>query len=53
MRDERFDSMWGAIEDTPAQAEAMRPRSALMTALKEHIHLVTIDPAARAGRGVR
>jgi predicted XRE-type DNA-binding protein len=32
-----FASVWDAIEDTPAQAENMRLRSALMIALKEHI----------------
>jgi hypothetical protein len=35
--DERFDSVWDAIEDTPAQAKTMRPRSSLMMALTEHI----------------
>jgi predicted XRE-type DNA-binding protein len=33
----RFDSVWDAIEDTPALAENMRLRSSLMIALKEHI----------------
>ena len=40
MRDEplqTFASVWDAIEDTPAQAENMRLRSALMIAVKEHI----------------
>jgi predicted XRE-type DNA-binding protein len=37
MTNERFDSVWDAIEDTPAQAENMRLRSALMMALKDHI----------------
>jgi predicted XRE-type DNA-binding protein len=37
MSNERFDSVWDAIEDTPAQAENMRLRSSLMMALKEHI----------------
>jgi predicted XRE-type DNA-binding protein len=32
-----FDSVWDAIEDTPAQAEIMRLRSSLMMALQEHI----------------
>jgi predicted XRE-type DNA-binding protein len=32
-----FASVWDAIEDTPAQAENIRLRSALMIALKEHI----------------
>lgn len=34
---ERFTSVWDAIEDTPAQAENMKLRSALMMALKDHI----------------
>lgn len=33
----RFASVWDAIEDTPAQAENMKLRSALMLALKDHI----------------
>ena len=37
MSNERFASVWDAIEDTPAQAENMKLRSALMIALKEHI----------------
>lgn len=37
MSDERFSSVWDAIEDTPAEAENMKLRSALMIALKEHI----------------
>jgi predicted XRE-type DNA-binding protein len=37
MTNQRFDSIWDAIEDTPAQAENMKLRSALMTALREHI----------------
>jgi predicted XRE-type DNA-binding protein len=37
MTTKRFGSVWDAIEDTPAQAENMRLRSALMMALKDHI----------------
>jgi predicted XRE-type DNA-binding protein len=37
MSEERFASIWDAIEDTPAQAENMKLRSALMVALKERI----------------
>lgn len=37
MSNERFDSVWDAIEDTPGQAENMRLRSSLMMALKNHI----------------
>lgn len=37
MSNERFASVWDAIEDTPAEAENMRLRSSLMMALKDHI----------------
>jgi predicted XRE-type DNA-binding protein len=37
MSNERFASIWDAIEDTPAEAENMKLRSALMMALKDHI----------------
>jgi len=32
-----FTSVWDAIEDTPAEAENMKLRSALMMALEDHI----------------
>jgi len=37
MSDDSFVSVWDAIEDTPAEAENMKLRSALMMALEEHI----------------
>jgi predicted XRE-type DNA-binding protein len=37
MTKNRFDSVWDAIEETPAQAENLRLRSSLMLALKRHI----------------
>jgi predicted XRE-type DNA-binding protein len=37
MSNERFASVWDAIENTPAEAESMKLRSELMMALKEHI----------------
>ena len=37
MSNERFESVWDAIADTPAEAENMKLRSALMMALKDHI----------------
>ncbi len=48
MTNDRFDNVWDAIEDTPAQAENMRLRSSLMMALKEHINRegLTQDQAA-------
>jgi predicted XRE-type DNA-binding protein len=36
MSKKRFANVWDAIEDTPAQAENMKLRSALMMALKDH-----------------
>ena len=37
MSNQRFPSVWDAIEDTPEEAENMKLRSVLMTALKNHI----------------
>ena len=37
MSSETFASVWDAIEDTPAEAENMKLRSALMMALEKHI----------------
>lgn len=37
MSDETFESVRDAIEDTPAEAENMKLRSALMMALEDHI----------------
>ena len=37
MSNDSFASVWDAIEDTPAQAENMKLRSALMMALEQHI----------------
>ena len=34
---QRFNSVWDAIEDTTQDAENMKLRSILMTALKKHI----------------
>lgn len=34
---QQFESVWDAIEDTPAQAENMKIRSALMMELRKHI----------------
>jgi hypothetical protein len=36
MSDEGFSSAWDAIDDTPAEAENLKLRSALMIALEEH-----------------
>ncbi|MDP3670563.1 MAG: helix-turn-helix domain-containing protein [Telluria sp.] len=37
MSNERFSSIWDAIEDTPEEAENMKLRAALMRALKDHV----------------
>lgn len=37
MTDQRFASVWDAIEDTPEQAENMKLRATLMTALKDRM----------------
>jgi len=37
MTDTRFESVWDAIEDTPAAAENLKLRSALMMALKAQV----------------
>ena len=37
MSNQRFASVWDAIEGTPEEAENMKLRSVLMTALKNHI----------------
>ena len=37
MTSQRFSSVWDAIEDTPAEAENMKLRSALMDAIEDAI----------------
>lgn len=37
MSNERFSSIWDAIEDTPEEAENMKVRAALMRAVEERI----------------
>lgn len=37
MSNQRFASVWDALEDTPEEAENMKLRSALMMALKNHL----------------
>lgn len=38
MSNETFASVWEAIEDTPAEAQNMKLRAALMMALEAYIH---------------
>lgn len=48
MSKNRFDNVWEAIEETPAQAENMRLRSTLMMALKNHIVLSELSQSEAA-----
>jgi len=48
MSDQRFASVWDAIEDTPQEVENMKLCSALMAALKDHIAQTTMSQAQAA-----
>lgn len=48
MSDQRFASVWDAIEDTPEEAENMKLRSVLMTALKNHLARTGMSQAQAA-----
>jgi predicted XRE-type DNA-binding protein len=48
MNKQRFDSVWDAIENTPAEAANMKLRSVLMTALKDHITRVGMSQSQAA-----
>ena len=48
MTSERFESIWDAIEDNPAQAENLKLRSAMMIALKNHIKRQGLSQAEAA-----
>jgi predicted XRE-type DNA-binding protein len=48
MTKKRFSSVWDAIEDTPAQAENMKLRSALIMALKDHINRAELSQSEAA-----
>lgn len=50
MSNQRFASVWDAIEDTPEAAENMKLRSVLMTALKNHITRTEMSQAQAAKR---
>jgi len=45
---QRFASVWDAIEDTPEEAENMKLRSVLMTALKNQITRAEMSQAQAA-----
>lgn len=48
MSDQRFASVWDALEDTPEEAENMKLRSVLMTALKNHLARTGMSQAEAA-----
>lgn len=48
MTKQRFATVWDAIEDTPEEAENMKLRSALMTALKNHLARIGMNQADAA-----
>lgn len=48
MKNQRFASVWDAIEDTPEEAENMKLRSVLMTALKNHLTRTAMSQAQAA-----
>lgn len=48
MTDERFASVWDAIETDPGQAENMKLRSRLMMALRDHIAAEGLSQSAAA-----
>jgi predicted XRE-type DNA-binding protein len=48
MSNERFASVWDAIEDTSAEAENMKLRSALIMVLKEHVTSANLSQSQAA-----
>ena len=48
MSNQRFDSIWDALEDTAEVAENMKLRSVLMMALKRHIERNALSQAQAA-----
>lgn len=48
MTSQKFASVWDAIEDTPEEAENMKLRSVLMTALKNHLTRAGMSQAQAA-----
>ena len=48
MSNQRFASVWDAIEDTPEEAENMKLRSLLMRALKDHLARTGMSQAQAA-----
>jgi len=50
MSKKRFANVWDAIEDTPAQAENLKLRSALIMALNDHIARTGLSQSEAAKR---
>jgi len=48
MSNQKFESIWDAIEDTPEEAENMKLRSTLMMALKNHLSRTEMSQAQAA-----
>ena len=48
MTAQRFESVWDALEDTAQEAENMKLRSILMTALKHHLARTEMSQAQAA-----
>jgi len=48
MSNQRFASVWDTLEDTPEEAENMKLRPALMTALKDHLARTGMSQAQAA-----
>ena len=48
--EQTFASVWDAIEDTPAEAENMKVRSALMMQLNQHLEQIPGTDAEKAAR---
>jgi predicted XRE-type DNA-binding protein len=48
MKNQRFASVWDAIEGTPEETENMKLRAALMMALKDHIVRADLSQAQAA-----
>lgn len=48
MKEQRFNSVWDAIEDTPQQAASMRVRAELMMALQKWLKAEGLTQSAAA-----
>ena len=48
MKEQRFNSVWDALEDTPQEAENMKIRSGLMLAISNHLEVSDGTQAAKA-----